>query len=48
MIIGLLTVAIILLIVGFLTPVASGTILLVSTILSVVALVLSLKKTRKT
>ena len=44
MIIGLLTVAIILVIVGFLTPVSSVTTLLVAAILSVVALVLSLKR----
>jgi hypothetical protein len=47
MIIGLLVVAILLLIAGFLTPVGSGTTLLLSAILSVVALVLSLKRSRK-
>lgn len=44
MISGLLIVAIILLIIGFLTPVSLVLTLLVSAILSVVALVLSLKK----
>ncbi|WP_179884960.1 hypothetical protein [Bacillus sp. AFS015802] len=44
MISALLVMAIILLIVGFLTPIASGTTLLVASLLSGVALVLSLKK----
>lgn len=41
---GLLIIAIILLIIGLLTPVGSGTTLLVASILFIVALVLSLKK----
>ncbi|MBN8193289.1 hypothetical protein JI667_14150 [Bacillus sp. NTK074B] len=44
MISGLLIIAIILLIIGLLTPVGSGTTLLVASILFIVALVLSLKK----
>ncbi|MFI8684600.1 hypothetical protein [Rossellomorea sp. NPDC077527] len=46
MVIGLLIVAILLLIAGFLTPIGSGTTLLVSAILFGVVLILSLKKKR--
>ncbi|MGM0828837.1 MAG: hypothetical protein ACQEU4_11470 [Bacillota bacterium] len=47
MIIGLVLMATILLIIGFVTPIAAGTTLLVAAILFGVALMLALKKAKK-
>ncbi|WP_171050760.1 hypothetical protein [Bacillus sp. BHET2] len=44
---GLIILGIILIIAGFLTPIDSGTTILVSSILFVIAFVLSLKKKRR-
>ncbi len=47
MVIGLVVLGIILLIIGILTPIASGTALLISVILFVMAIVLSNKRKKK-
>lgn len=44
MVVGLVVLGIILLILGFITPIASGTTILISTILFVIAIVLSMRK----
>ncbi|MBB2483373.1 hypothetical protein [Heyndrickxia shackletonii] len=46
MVVGLIVLGIILLLLGFLTPIASGTTILISVILFVIAIVLSFKQRR--